>query len=54
MNELKGANVYEGILVLMIYKSLGRGSGPSRSQRNALSPFDLRFWVLQPYCGKLV
>jgi len=36
-------NVYEGVLVLIAYKSLSRGSGPSKSQRNALSIFDLGF-----------
>lgn len=56
MNELKGgANSYEGSLVLDIHKSLCRGSGPSKSHRNALSLFDLKvFKYFKLYYGKLV
>jgi len=55
MNEfMEGVNVDEGVLPLRPYKLLGRGSGPSRSHRNALSPFNLRFYVLLIVCGKLV
>ena len=44
MNELKGGmNVYEGVLVLIAYNSLSRGSVPSKSKRNAISLFDLGF-----------
>jgi len=39
-----GVNVDE--LALGTCKSLGQGSGLSKSQRNALNPFDLRFLVL--------
>jgi len=39
-----GVNVDE--LALGTCKSLSRGSGPSKSHRNALSPFGLRFLVL--------
>ena len=52
---MKGVNVDEGVLALGTYKSLGRGSSPSKSQRNALSPFDIRFQVLRLlFVGKLV
>jgi len=37
---MEGVNFDEGTLALRPYKLLGRGSNPSRSQRNALSPFN--------------
>jgi len=39
-------NFYEGFLVFIAYKSLSRGFGPSKSQRNDLSLFDLKVLVL--------
>jgi len=44
-----------GNLVLVVLKSLSRGSGPSKSQRNALSLFDLKvFEHFEFIYGKLV
>jgi len=35
-------NFMKGILLLDVLKSLSRGSGPAKSQRNALSLFGLK------------
>jgi len=48
-------NFYEGNLVLDIHKSLSQGSDLSKSQRNALSLFDLKVLsTLNFIYGKLV
>ena len=51
---MKGVNFDEGALALRPCKLLGRGSGTSRSQRNALSPFNFQVVGAFSTYGKLV
>lgn len=51
---MKGVNFDEGALALRPYKLLGQGYGPSRSQRNAMSPFNFQFVGAFSTYGKLV
>ena len=51
---MERVNFDEGVLALRPYKLLGRGSSPSRSQRNALSPFNFQVVGAFSTYGKLV
>jgi len=51
---MEGLNFDKGALALTPYKLLGRGSGPSKSQRYALSPFNFQVVGTFSTYGKLV
>ena len=51
---MDGVNFDEGALALRPYKLLGPGFGPSKSQRNDLSPFNFKVVGAFSTYGKLV
>ena len=51
---MEGVNFDEGVLALRTYKLLGIRSGPSRTHRNALSPFNFQVVGAFSIYGKLV